>query len=137
MPRSTALLCLMGSLMLGGALTAVEALASASPSFVLVPPPGAVAGSSGFAVTLYVNNETDAPLTFQISRDLAALVETTGASYRTVLEAASPERTGAIHLRPQEFRRIEYRGSLALVGSGVVTMELLDLRLEGRGDPGP
>jgi outer membrane phospholipase A len=113
--------------MLGGALTAVEALASAAPSFVLVPPPGAVAGGSGFAVTLYVNNETDAPVTFQVSRELAVLVETAAASHRTALEAASPERTGAIRLRPQEFRRIEYRGRLASVGDGVVTMELLDL----------
>jgi outer membrane phospholipase A len=118
----------MGSLVLGGALTAVEAFASATPSFVLVPPPGAVAESSGFTVTLYVNNETDAAVTFQVSRELAVLVETTATSHRAVLEASSPELAGTIHLRPQEFRRIEYWGSLTSVGSGVVAMELLDLQ---------
>ena len=42
MRHSTASLCLIGSLLLGGTLTAGEAFASATPSFVLVPPSDAV-----------------------------------------------------------------------------------------------
>jgi outer membrane phospholipase A len=126
MRHSTASLCLIGSILLGGALAAGEAFASATPSFVLVPPSDAVVGSSSFTVTLYVNNETDAVVTFQAPRELTALVETRTASQRTVLKASSPDLTGTIRLRPQEFRRIEYRGSLPSLENGVVTMELLD-----------
>lgn len=128
MRHATASLCLVGSLLLGGTLTAAEALAGAVPSFVLVPPPGAVVEGDTFTVTLYVNNETEEVVTFQVSPEIAARVETAAASHRTVLTFRSPEPTGAIRLPPREFRRIEYEGRLPSQGGGVVAMELLDHR---------